>query len=146
MKVSAYSYQSVTTSLKCSFPQSMSDKITGIRDLPVSVSEYSTRGGTSGNTSLCTRWLCSRFFNVWESIFCEQSVIWWRISLNLNTPLSLLLNKKSTNIDHLSPKRLITCLMGHEKYSAFISAITPMFSAKVTKSYQVTARDYVNLR
>ena len=34
-----------------------------------SVREYSTRGGTSAYTSRCTRWLCSRFFKVCESIF-----------------------------------------------------------------------------
>ena len=53
----------------------MSASRTGISERPVSVSEYSTRGGTSENTSRCTRWLRSRFFSVCESIFCEQSVI-----------------------------------------------------------------------
>lgn len=40
--------QSVTTSSKCSFPQSMRAMMAGISERPVSVREYSTRGGTSG--------------------------------------------------------------------------------------------------
>ena len=37
-----------TTSSKCRIAQSISGIITGINDLPVSVSEYSTLGGTCG--------------------------------------------------------------------------------------------------
>ena len=48
-------YSTVTTSSKCSFPQSMRAVRTGIKEHPVSVSEYSTRGGTSGKTCRCTR-------------------------------------------------------------------------------------------
>lgn len=40
-----------TTSSKCWYAQSINDEIAGIRDLPVSVSEYSTFGGTCGKTS-----------------------------------------------------------------------------------------------
>ena len=58
----------VTTSSKCTMAHSMSERTGGMRDLPVSVREYSTRGGTSAYTSRCTRWLCSRFFKVCESI------------------------------------------------------------------------------
>ena len=111
------------TSLKCSLPQAIRALRTGINDFPVSVREYSTRGGTSGYTSRCTRWLCSRFFNVWESIFCEQSVIWRRSSLNRSTPASLVWSIYNTNKDHLSPKRLTTCLIGQARYSAFTSVL-----------------------
>ena len=47
--------QSVTTSSKCSLPQLIRSERMGISERAVSVSEYSTRGGTSGNTSRCTR-------------------------------------------------------------------------------------------
>ena len=138
-------FDSVTTSLKCSWAHSMSEMMDGMSDNPVSVREYSTRGGTSAYPWRLTRLLCSRFFNVWESIFCEQSVIRRRISLNRNTPVSLLFNMKRTSNDHLSPKRLITCLMGQAKYSALISAIIHDFAAKVTNSYRITKLYLVNL-
>ena len=39
------------------------------------------------------------------------------ISLKRRKPVSLLWSMKNTSIDHLSPKRLTTCLMGQAKYS-----------------------------
>jgi hypothetical protein len=48
IKIAIGPHQSVTTSSKCSLPQSMRAVMAGISERPVSVREYSTRGGTSG--------------------------------------------------------------------------------------------------
>ena len=47
----------------------------GRRLLPLSVSEYSTRGGISGKASLCTNQSASRILRVVVNIFWEMSGI-----------------------------------------------------------------------
>ncbi len=42
--------------------------MTGITDSPIGVSEYSTLGGDTGNTSLLTSPSCSRALAVWVNI------------------------------------------------------------------------------
>ena len=46
--------------------------ITGKNDSPRSVSLYSTLGGTSANTSRCTKPSSSKMRSVWVSDFCEM--------------------------------------------------------------------------
>lgn len=93
----------------------------GMRDLPVSVSEYSTIGGTTGYTLRLTRFDSSRRFSVTDSIFGEQSAMRAHNSLKRSTPFSAECSSYSTSSDHLLPKRLMICLIGHVRYSGFIS-------------------------
>jgi hypothetical protein len=86
--LTGYTTWLATTSSKCCFAQSMSEAIGGMSDSPVCVSEYSTRGGTTGiHLSLYQVVVLQVFLSVDESIFCEQSDMWRWSSLNA-TPLS----------------------------------------------------------
>lgn len=77
--------------------------ITGKNDSPRSVSLYSTLGGTSANTSRCTKPSSSKMRSVWVSDFCEMSGN-SRCSC-LKRKGSLCCSVYSTRSDHLSPTR-----------------------------------------
>lgn len=75
----------------------------GSRDCARGVSEYSTRGGISGNISRTTIPSCSNVRSVTVSIFCEMSGIALCNSPNRILPFDC--KVYITSSDHLSPIR-----------------------------------------
>ena len=85
----------------CCKAQSTNPSICGIKLFPLSVSSYSTRGGTSAYTLRLTSPSVSSVRRVTVSMRCEISAIVLWISQNRMVPLAF--NVIRTSIDHLSP-------------------------------------------
>ena len=91
--------------------QSMRLLSSGMSDRPRYVRLYSTLGGTSAYTRLDTSPSASSTFNAVESIFFDMSGMYsFRLLKRIVPCLS---SVKSTSMDHLSPIRDSTFLMGH---------------------------------
>lgn len=93
--------------------------IIGTRLVPVSVSEYSTRIGTSGNTVRQTNPSASRMWSVLASTFDDMSGMSLPSWLKRVLPFSLKIRIMSS--DHLLPKRATTFLMGQSSMMEFFS-------------------------
>lgn len=113
----AFFFLSLMMSSRFSEAHSIIGRQTVIKERPLAVMEYSTRGGTSGNTLRITKPSCSRFFRVEVSTFCEISGRLFLIAENL-IGSEFCKSVCMASSDHLSPILAMIFLIGQSGNSA----------------------------
>ena len=113
--------QAACSALYC-VPQSFIASMIGWSVRPVSVSEYSTRGGTSGYTSRCTNPSRSIWRRFAVSTFCDTLPTERRSSPNRMVPFS---RSRRISTFHLSEIINSVVSTGHAGNSRSIRKITP---------------------
>lgn len=99
-------------------PQSAIASITGRSERPTSVSEYSTRGGTSANTSREIMPSLSKARRFSDSTFCDMPDTLFLSSPNRRAPSS---KSRIISSFHLFPISRTVVATGHSGNSAFVS-------------------------